>query len=413
MAERKFNYSEISNAYNEMKKITGDASNQDSIAGILFKIDDYMHQNVEQCEMAIYGDLGKQLLLDWDNSSSNFDEFVEKFNNWATLVAQSAGNYQKFEQDIKGFKDANPLGATSDGITEAYTNIGFYSNSLTQEQITELASYAQFYQLTGATYVDTGMVEFAGKNKWNRIVGDVLSVAGIVASGVSIFKIFSAGGAYINGANGASRLTVHQTLKGQAAIASKGLTGFPHATKYASTYAKLLLIGGKTSSKIATGFWNSIQSAAKGAALFSVAGATGNILSTISYHIGGSYDEARYSTGNSAGLSAGEGVTLDGGSYCFLGVTPGGTNLYTDDTGIIYYLDSSGKPVTATVTNSNGLQIPANLEQMGDSFSMSVGGETVTENTDLADYVGANYTNYYDSVSGNIPNTFEPVQETN
>lgn len=126
MAERKFDYENVGAVYKNMQNITGDESNADSIAGILHNIDEEFHNRVDVCEEAIFGDLGKQLLLDWDNTSSCFPNFVTNFSNWSTLIAQSAGNYAQFEQDIKGFNQDNPLGVTSGGITDAYTNTGFY-----------------------------------------------------------------------------------------------------------------------------------------------------------------------------------------------------------------------------------------------------------------------------------------------
>ncbi|HAB65737.1 MAG TPA: hypothetical protein DCE23_00070 [Firmicutes bacterium] len=159
MAERKFDYENISTIYNEMKKITGSAGDTDSIAGILDKIDKDVHESVGVEEEAIFGDLANQLLLDWENSSSNFGGFVDNFNNWSTLIAQSAGKYSEFENKVKGLKADNPLGMTSKGMISNYiessTYNSYYNNTI-DEYNSSLKAVPPIYALTGAEYVDTG-----------------------------------------------------------------------------------------------------------------------------------------------------------------------------------------------------------------------------------------------------------------
>ena len=191
MAERKFDYNNVSTVYQNMKKITGDAGDGESIAGILHKIDEEVHNKVDVSEEAIFGDLGKQMLLDWDNTSANFDNFVTNFSNWSTLIAQSAGNYAQFEQDIAGFRQENPLGVTSGGITDAYTNTGYYS-TYDQAYVDSAASLVgTFVSYNGLGYIDTNMVALEEQRKTNakwafgiQAVSTILSVVGLKGSGV-------------------------------------------------------------------------------------------------------------------------------------------------------------------------------------------------------------------------------------
>lgn len=405
MAERKFDYNNVSTVYQNMKKITGDASDGESIAGILHKIDEEVHDKVDVCEEAIFGDLGKQMLLDWDNTSANFDNFVTNFSNWSTLIAQSAGNYAQFEQDIAGFKQANPLGVTSGGITDAYTNTGYYANSYSSDEIKELEDLAVFYDLTGATYIDTGMVEFAKKNKTYRIANfalNVISIAGFAFSGA---KIVTSGAKFLTTAkNGMKPLT---SLKGLAANAAKGLKGIPKAIKYSKTFAKLLLVGGKTSSKIATGFWNSIRTGAKSVALVSATGASLGVISDITYAIGSDYDLSKYGTGyQNANMFTGQAFSVDNKDYIFLGSTSQGTNIFTDENDNVYYLDSSGNMKNATITDSSGNEKNATLNDTANEFEMRLGDEVVTENDSLSSGISYNLREYNDNLDSSYESTF-------
>lgn len=155
MAERKFDYENIATIYKDMQNITGSSSDPTSIAGILHSTDKEFHELVDVSEEAIYGDLGKQLLLDWENTSANFPNFVTNFNNWATLIAQSAGQYTQFEKDVAGFKQANPLGTTSHGLTSNYIDNSFYKQYETknaQSFVSSLSNLKGLYDLTGVQY---------------------------------------------------------------------------------------------------------------------------------------------------------------------------------------------------------------------------------------------------------------------
>jgi hypothetical protein len=182
---RVFDYTEISNLYNKMNTITGDKSDPTSIAGILEKINldytDVVHGVVGENEMAIFGELGQQMLLNWENTSANFPNFVENFSAWSTLVAQAAGDYSQFEQQVKGIQTASPLGWASGGMQDSFITTSVYADALSEQEIAQLAAVSEFHQLTGATYIDTGMVSYLKQQDfWEGVeLGlDVLSVVG-------------------------------------------------------------------------------------------------------------------------------------------------------------------------------------------------------------------------------------------
>lgn len=155
MAERKFDYAQVAQNYKNMNAITGDAGNADSIAGIFDSINKEYEANVDVSEMAIFGDLGKQLLLDWKNTASNFPSFVDKFNSWSTVVVQSANDYSKFETEVKGFKDANPLGFASGGITQNHiesSTLNQYADANIQQHNQDAANLAALHALTPGEY---------------------------------------------------------------------------------------------------------------------------------------------------------------------------------------------------------------------------------------------------------------------
>ena len=189
---RVFDYTEISNIYNSMNQIIGDNSDPSSIAGLLHKIDNDYHEVVNgtagEDALAIYGDLGAQLLLNWENTAGSFPAFVENFSTWSTVVAQAAGDYANFEQQVKGIRSNNPLGWNSGGIQTGFVASSAYNQSFTDEELDEYAAGVQMYQQVGAYYVDTGMVSYAKKNAFWNGFGDVLSVVSIVASGCSLVK---------------------------------------------------------------------------------------------------------------------------------------------------------------------------------------------------------------------------------
>ena len=92
-------------------------------------------------------------------------------------------------------------------MTDAYVNTGYYSQAHTAEEIEQLQQMAQFYQLTGASYTDTGMVAYAKKAGFWNAAGDILNVAAIVASGYTVVsqvgRMISAASATTKAASGA------------------------------------------------------------------------------------------------------------------------------------------------------------------------------------------------------------------
>ena len=189
---RVFNYQEITSIYNQMNQIIGDSSDPSTIAGLLHKIDEDYHEVVNgpagEDELALRGDLGMQLLNNWENTAGSFPAFVENFSSWSTLVAQTAGDYSAFEEQVRGIRAANPLGWNTGGIQNGYVASSSYTNSFTDAELDEAAAAVQMYDLVGAYYVDTGMVSYAKKAAFWNGFGDVLSVVSIVASGCSLVK---------------------------------------------------------------------------------------------------------------------------------------------------------------------------------------------------------------------------------
>lgn len=439
MAERIFDYNNVSTVYQNMKKITGDAGDSESIAGILHKIDEEVHNKVDVCEEAIFGDLGKQMLLDWDNTSANFDNFVTNFSNWSTLIAQSAGNYSQFEQDIAGFKQANPLGVTSGGITDAYTNTGYYANSYSSDEIKELEDLAVFYDLTGATYIDTGMVEFAKKNKIYRIATVALDLVGLIASVGTAVKIAKASSSIVSTAASTSKtLATSSANLASLSLASKSAGGYAaknlaravgggkimnssvvnSAIKAAQNTAMKATWYGKFASEFATSFakgtlgnsnfWKSVKAGAQGSRMFAGTAAASGFASNITYALGSDYDINKYGSGyENSTMMTGQVFSVDNKEYVFIGSTSQGTNVFTDDNNKIYYLSEDGKMNSAVVVNSNGDEVDATYDNtMVDTFEMKLGNEIVTETDSLSSSVSYNLREYNDNLDSSYESTF-------
>ncbi|MGN0967532.1 MAG: hypothetical protein ACI4OP_08165 [Candidatus Coprovivens sp.] len=216
MSERKFDYNNVGTVYNQMKNIN------DNIKNLLTDTDNEVHNKVDVCEEAIYGDLGNQLLLSWDNISSNFPNFVDNFENWSALVAKASGDYSQFEADVAAFKNANPLGVTSAGATQGAVATSSYNNSLTAEEIAELDVATVFYEPTGATYIDTGMVEYAKQHKTMNIVGDVLNVVSIALAAVQVGSAVKAASSVVQAGTQTTALAVVGNSADDAALAVVG-----------------------------------------------------------------------------------------------------------------------------------------------------------------------------------------------
>lgn len=456
MAERVFDYQNISQVYNNMQKITGNEGDPESIAGVLTKADKDYHDVVSVCDEALYGDLANQLMLDWENTASSFPNFVNNFNNWATLVAQSAGQYQQFEQDVQGFRSSNPLGSASNGLKSNYIDTSIYANALTGDQLDDLASYAQFHQLTGATYVDTGMVSYAKKKKVANIVDTVLTVGAAAVTTFSAFKYIKQLKNMESLGHSISRLSsAGSNGRGKATVQFKGVPkndltqfrrGFGLAGKNATAAADNLFANNKFFSRFAnTKFANFVTSKAgtlgkvsyftKALATNSSSGAarkilvqslknasaspgilwaTGaTVLSPVARKLEGlsswsTYSFDYYGSGGSNGsVVMGDEVTINNQPYYYIAHSTAGTDLYSDDNGNLFYQNGNGQLVNASFVDASGKSVNATLDNVDDTTVIYAGAENMGAMGDLDAYKDSpnsdeNYTEYYDNLSSNF-----------
>lgn len=167
---RKFDYEKVSEIYSNMNNIIGSTSDPASIAGILYEIDKKYHDSVNVSEEALYGPLGQQLLLDWENTSSDFPKFLDSFANWSSLVSAASGKYADFEKEVQGVKEAYSLGITGvdangNAITQAYTNTDYFSNFDKDLLDTGAKLCGEFAPQYATEYVDTNFVEICKQQK--------------------------------------------------------------------------------------------------------------------------------------------------------------------------------------------------------------------------------------------------------
>ncbi len=186
MAERKFDYQRISEIYKNMQQIVGNSTDADSIAGVLNTANKHVNENIDVRDMALYGDLGKQLLLDWENTSANFNNYIDKFYEWCELIAAAGGQYNEFEQKVAGFKEVNPFGVAGVGLNANYIDSSDYAD-MDGKYFDELKnSLMPLFAETGATYIDTGAVENEKNRKIWAWVDWGVSAAGVVLDAVGI-----------------------------------------------------------------------------------------------------------------------------------------------------------------------------------------------------------------------------------
>ena len=196
---RKFDYEAVKSIYLDMNKIIGDNNEKDSLSGIITTIDKDYHDMVGMVDEACYGALADQLLLDWDNTSSDFPKFIENFRNWSALVAQASGNYSAFEQQVTGMQNADKFGFAGSGLTNNYVNSSAYHDYATNygEAFEFLnANMNDIYQLTGCTYLQSGASERLKTQKvLNTILcgGDVLAIAVLAAGAYNVLNPATAG----------------------------------------------------------------------------------------------------------------------------------------------------------------------------------------------------------------------------
>lgn len=436
MATRTFNYNAIADDYQQMNTINGE------IADILTKIDKEVKDRVDVCDEAIYGDLGKQMLLDWDNTSANFDSFVNKFNNWSTLVTQAAGNYSQFESDISGFKQANPLGVTSGGITDAYTNTGYYSNTVSSDDIDALLAASQYYQLTGATYIDTGMVSYLKKSDIFEGIELALDAVTIVASSAKVVKYFKDVNSLFKGGEAAKN--VRDLAKGVDSLSDAarnttklnlyGRNSAAYASNAASTAlskfgnvisnskvlrrlngtglgSKILSLAGKGISSTtkavssASYFVTNLSANAYGGAMrdaFKVAKVGTPLINNLA-KAGVVVNSANVALVSSAGKIFGTEVNVGSNTYSYFGETNNGLDIYVDASDNLVYKDSSGDFQYVTYNDSFGTVVTINtLNDEQYTSSMNVGGTSVASVADLTVYFEENYSEYFDDLSNNL-----------
>ncbi len=199
MAERKFDYENIKSIYEKMNNTIGDSSDTDdnTICGLLNKINNTYNDYVNVKDKAIYGELGSQLWLDWDNTSAGFSDFMSNFSNWSALVSQAAGNYSEFESAYNTIKSEyayglNAVDSNGNPLKSSIVNSGIYSNfdDKTFNELRE-ALAIPIQQMTNETYIDTGAVA-AEKSRefwsWVSVIGTTFS---LVADGATIAKSVS------------------------------------------------------------------------------------------------------------------------------------------------------------------------------------------------------------------------------
>lgn len=413
MAERTFDYAKIAEIYKSMNQITGDAGTPDSIAGILHLADEEMFNKVNVSEQAIYGDLGSQLKLDWDNFSSNFPNFVANFNNWATAVATANNDYSQFEQDVQGFRDTHKFGvAAAEGMTASFVDTGYYADAYSEEDLAKLREMAHFYELTGATYIDTGMESFAKRNTAFNVVTDLLSVAAVAASGVTVANAVRGAVGFWTGTYGAGGITRLQAMSNWRNVASIPKLAadatlaqrLAHYGAVATAYAGYMLPGG---SKFGTAFWNGVQASARTVPSLATAGvaAGGGLLSNIGSAIGQNYDINRYGSGlENANPWGDRSVTVDGTTYTHVVNSENGTQLYVDyNTGNVFYGNgNSMNPVT--IDNGDGTQRNVNLDDLAaPEFTIYCGNEAISSNDGFNAVVGeGEYRSYGESIPTSV-----------
>ena len=221
----RFVYDEVEQAYAKVKDIIGDYNNRDSIAGALSEMNNNTKNYVQVCDAAIYGDLGNQLLLDWDNVCSNFGSFVSQFGDWANILTISGGEYQKFEQQVSGLKEANPLGLTSGGRTDNYVNTSFAA-PFTAENFAKISDYDKsLYNLTGAKYTSANIVSNMYKDYKSNYGGIIGALVGPLLPGVGPITGAAVGYAIGENPKGAGIGALVGSLFGPTGTAAGALIG--------------------------------------------------------------------------------------------------------------------------------------------------------------------------------------------
>lgn len=445
MAETKFDYNSVSNVYGQMKNIN------ENIKTLFNDIDKEMENKIQVEDEAVFGELGAQLLLSWDNISGCFPEFVDNFDNWSYLVAAASGDYSQFEQDVQAFKNANPLGVKSGGRQNSFIADSQFANALTQQELDDYASQAQFYQLTGATYIDTGMVSYLKKQDIMEGIGLALDFATIVGGTVSVCRYAKIHGPLLKwrGSHsvklkdgsvispsssfdkrsitairkevGAGRVNAISKFQGSKFYNSKFYQSFRNTklgNKIAFNFEKGIFYGGGRAAYMKNLLSTKPTLASAGAKLTHSMSQMGgsralaytfNTLNTganVAYIRNTIANQGPAATGTGFAVMAGDQVTVNGSSYNFVGQSSSGTNVYADASGKLVYDKGDGTVGTVNVKGSNGSYVAATMNNVDDDSELSINGASlgtydsfsmVIDGTPTEDFDG-----YYDNLSSNI-----------
>ncbi len=199
MAEtRKFDYEQMKAIHDKMQDIN------ERISDTFTKLNNDMDELCQVEREAIYGDLGEQLQLDWDNTSSDFPNFLQNFDNWGQVVASVSGNFATFEQEVQGLKELhNGLGLTArEGATEAYVNTGALSQ-YTVAHIEEYTNAVAAANTTSLHNIDLSNIQYASsditdKLKWEKFLGCAMiggNVVSLFLIGTAVYAVASGAGA--------------------------------------------------------------------------------------------------------------------------------------------------------------------------------------------------------------------------
>lgn len=107
MSKRIFNAEKIIEQNEKLGVISND------IAELFKEMQKTVEDSVGVEDGSIYGKAADQLILDWDNTSSDFSNFIEKFADWSKVVVSSKNKYEQFEAREKQFANDHPLGGSS------------------------------------------------------------------------------------------------------------------------------------------------------------------------------------------------------------------------------------------------------------------------------------------------------------
>lgn len=199
MAEtRKFDYEQMKAIHDKMQDINK------RISDTFTKLNNDMDELCQVEREAIYGDLGEQLQLDWDNTSSDFPNFLQNFDNWGQVVASVSGNFATFEQEVQGLKELhNGLGLTArEGATEAYVNTGALSQ-YTVAHIEEYTNAVAAANTKALHNIDLSNIQYASsditdKLKWEKFLGCAMiggDVVSLFLIGTAVYAVASGAGA--------------------------------------------------------------------------------------------------------------------------------------------------------------------------------------------------------------------------